>query len=91
MEFKHTSVLFSETIENLNIREEKVYVDGTLGGGGHSHGVLSTNKSFTQFFGSAQLSAGNIADPQGRALSRSPQRARSSKRSPNPSTKGKSP
>lgn len=45
MEFKHTSVLFSETIENLNIREDKLYVDGTLGGGGHSHGILSSNKS----------------------------------------------
>ncbi len=45
MEFKHTSVLFSETIEHLNIRDDKVYVDGTLGGGGHSHGILSENKT----------------------------------------------
>lgn len=45
MEFKHTSVLFSETIEHLNIRENKVYADGTLGGGGHSHGILSQNKT----------------------------------------------
>ena len=45
MEFKHTSVLFSETIENLNIRENKVYVDGTLGGGGHSFGILSKNNT----------------------------------------------
>lgn len=36
MEFKHRSVLLEETIENLNIRPEGVYVDGTLGGGGHS-------------------------------------------------------
>lgn len=47
MEFKHTSVLFSETIENLNIKENGVYVDGTLGGGGHSHGILSSNSSCT--------------------------------------------
>ena len=39
MEFKHVSVLFSETIENLGIREDGVYVDGTLGGGGHASGV----------------------------------------------------
>lgn len=36
MEFKHTSVLLNETIENLNIKPEGIYVDGTLGGGGHS-------------------------------------------------------
>lgn len=36
MEFKHTSVLLWETIENLNIKPEGIYVDGTLGGGGHS-------------------------------------------------------
>lgn len=36
MEFNHTSVLLEETIENLNIRPDGVYVDGTLGGGGHS-------------------------------------------------------
>ncbi len=36
MEFKHTSVLLEETIDNLNIRPDGIYVDGTLGGGGHS-------------------------------------------------------
>lgn len=36
MEFKHTSVLLEETIENLNIKEDGIYVDGTLGGGGHA-------------------------------------------------------
>ncbi len=36
MEFKHTSVLLEECIENLNIKPDGVYVDGTLGGGGHS-------------------------------------------------------
>ena len=36
MEFKHTSVLLRESIENLNIRPDGIYVDGTLGGGGHS-------------------------------------------------------
>lgn len=36
MEFEHTSVLLNECIEWLNIRGDGIYVDGTLGGGGHS-------------------------------------------------------
>ncbi len=36
MEFRHTSVLLEETIDNLHIRPDGIYVDGTLGGGGHS-------------------------------------------------------
>ncbi len=39
MEFKHTSVLLEETIENLNIKPEGIYLDGTLGGGGHAFHV----------------------------------------------------
>lgn len=40
MEFNHTSVLLTETIDNLNIRPDGIYVDGTLGGGGHACEVL---------------------------------------------------
>lgn len=36
MEFKHTSVLLEPCIDNLNIKPDGIYVDGTLGGGGHS-------------------------------------------------------
>ncbi len=36
MEFKHYSVLLQETTEYLNIRPDGIYVDGTLGGGGHA-------------------------------------------------------
>ena len=36
MEFKHYSVMLNETIEQLNIRPDGIYVDGTLGGAGHS-------------------------------------------------------
>ena len=36
MEFKHKSVLLFETIEELKIKPDGIYVDGTLGGGGHS-------------------------------------------------------
>ena len=40
MEFKHVSVLLNECIENLNIKENGVYVDCTLGGAGHSSEIL---------------------------------------------------
>ena len=36
MEFKHYSVMLNETIEQLNIRPDGIYMDGTLGGAGHS-------------------------------------------------------
>jgi 16S rRNA (cytosine1402-N4)-methyltransferase len=39
MEFKHKSVLLEETIENLNIKPDGIYVDGTLGGAGHSYEI----------------------------------------------------
>ena len=41
MEFNHTSVLLWETIENLAIKPDGIYVDGTLGGGGHAYEVCS--------------------------------------------------
>lgn len=37
--FKHKSVLLDETIEMLNIKPNGIYVDGTLGGGGHSYEI----------------------------------------------------
>lgn len=40
MEFKHYSVLLHETIDNLQIRPDGIYLDGTLGGGGHAQAVL---------------------------------------------------
>ncbi|MDD6880149.1 MAG: 16S rRNA (cytosine(1402)-N(4))-methyltransferase RsmH [Firmicutes bacterium] len=39
MEFIHKSVLFDECMEGLNIKPDGIYVDGTLGGGGHSSGI----------------------------------------------------
>ena len=40
MEFKHKPVLLKETIDGLNIKEDGIYVDGTLGGAGHSKEIL---------------------------------------------------
>ena len=40
MEFKHESVLLGECIEGLAIKEDGIYVDGTLGGAGHSKQIL---------------------------------------------------
>ena len=39
MEFSHISVLLGETIEGLSIKPDGIYVDGTLGGGGHSYEI----------------------------------------------------
>ena len=39
MDFKHVSVLLKETIDGLNINPDGIYVDGTLGGGGHAYEV----------------------------------------------------
>lgn len=39
MEFKHVSVLYDECMEGLKIKPNGIYVDGTLGGGGHSSGI----------------------------------------------------
>ena len=39
MDFKHVSVLLNETIDGLNINPDGIYVDGTLGGGGHSYEI----------------------------------------------------
>lgn len=41
MEFIHKSVLLNETVEGLAVKPEGTYVDGTLGGGGHSEKVLT--------------------------------------------------
>ena len=40
----HVSVLLNESIENLNIKEDGIYVDATLGYGGHSGEILKRLK-----------------------------------------------
>lgn len=39
LKFNHVSVLLNECIENLNIKTDGIYVDGTLGGAGHSYEI----------------------------------------------------
>ncbi len=58
MEFAHTSVLLNETIEGLSIRPDGIYVDGTLGGGGHASAIA------------AQLTSGKLIgiDQDGEAI-----------------------
>lgn len=51
MEFKHVSVLLEETIENLNIKPDGIYLDGTLGGGGHAYEVCRRLSENGRFFG----------------------------------------
>lgn len=41
MEFKHYSVMLNECIEGLNIKPDGIYVDGTMGGAGHSSVIAS--------------------------------------------------
>ena len=41
MEFKHQSVMLQETVDGLNVKPDGIYVDGTLGGGGHSYEICS--------------------------------------------------
>ncbi|MDO4187687.1 MAG: 16S rRNA (cytosine(1402)-N(4))-methyltransferase RsmH [Lachnospiraceae bacterium] len=51
MEFSHVSVLLEETIEGLNINKEGIYVDGTLGGAGHSYQIASRLSSQGRLIG----------------------------------------
>ena len=41
MEFNHYSVLLKESVDALEVSENGIYVDGTMGGGGHSYEILS--------------------------------------------------
>ena len=51
MEFKHYSVLLEETIENLNIKPDGIYMDGTLGGAGHAFHVCEQLGEKGSFYG----------------------------------------
>ena len=51
MSFSHKSVLLEETIEGLCIKPDGIYVDGTLGGGGHALEVVKRLGESGRFFG----------------------------------------
>ncbi len=57
MEFKHKSVLLQETIENLKVKPDGVYVDGTLGGAGHALEVCKKLSATGRFIGIDQDAA----------------------------------
>ncbi len=61
MEFKHASVLLSETIEGLSVRPEGIYVDGTLGGGGHAEKIAERLQEGGRLVGIDQDEAAIIA------------------------------
>lgn len=68
MEFKHYSVLLEETIESLNIKPDGIYVDGTLGGGGHSYEIAKRLTEGGHLYGfdqdtDALTSAGKRLEP----------------------------
>ena len=51
MEFRHEPVLLSEVMEWMNVRENGVYCDGTLGGGGHSEAILKASGGTARLYG----------------------------------------
>lgn len=51
MIFRHTSVLYNECMENLKIQPKGIYVDGTLGGGGHASGICENLDECGTFIG----------------------------------------
>ncbi len=57
MAFKHTSVLLEETVDGLAIKPDGIYVDATLGGGGHAYEVCKRLNSKGSFIGIDQDAA----------------------------------
>lgn len=57
MAFKHKSVLLEETVGGLNIKPDGIYVDGTLGGGGHAYEVCKQLNNKGRFIGIDQDAA----------------------------------
>lgn len=70
MEFKHKSVLLQETIDNLKVKPDGIYVDGTLGGAGHALEVCKLLTATGRFIGidqdaaAIEATAGRLRDYQ---------------------------
>ena len=64
MEFSHYSVMLKETIEELNVKPDGIYVDGTLGGGGHAYQVCKRLSDAGHFYGIDQDAAAIAAASQ---------------------------
>ncbi len=57
MEFRHESVLLKETVEGLNVKPDGIYIDGTLGGGGHAYEICRRLGNKGRFVGVDQDAA----------------------------------
>ena len=64
MEFSHKSVLLNETIDALQIKPDGIYVDGTLGGGGHSYEICKRLSDKGRLIGIDQDAAAIEAAPE---------------------------
>lgn len=64
MKFEHVSVLLEETISELKIKEDGIYVDGTLGGAGHAYQVCSRLGERGRFVGIDQDEAAILTGQQ---------------------------
>ena len=64
MEFSHYSVMLKETIEELKVKPDGIYVDGTLGGGGHAYEVCKRLSDTGHFYGIDQDAAAIAAASQ---------------------------
>ena len=64
MEFSHYSVMLKETIEELKVKSDGIYVDGTLGGGGHASEVCKRLSDAGHFYGIDQDAAAIAAASQ---------------------------
>ena len=51
MEFRHEPVLLQEVLQWMNVLENGVYCDGTLGGGGHSEAILKASGGTARLYG----------------------------------------